>query len=344
MTLPKHASKPNYQARTNKKNLGLRSWQVKFRGYTGERVYWLQIVLRLQGTVLKSILPWMLFFSAYSFLIALLEYHELHITLPKIGSAIPNIVLSFNLTLSLLLIFRTNTAYERFWEGRKLWGSLVNTSRNLANGIWITIEDKTLENRVEKEAVLRLIVAFAIALKLHLRREAVNKEIIMLLNSSEYLIIKQAKNPPLKISFWISKYLQFQYKRDLVNAYDLNSLQKLTNDLIDILGGCERILKTPMPLIYSIYLKQLLVIYCLILPVELVSSLNWWTIPVMTLISFVLFGIEETGSELENPFSRDPNDLPLDAICITILQNVEDLIASESTNCSLLTSNNSQYL
>lgn len=339
MTPPKYAEKYHYQARTIKKNLGLRTWKVKFRNYTGERAYWIQIVSRLQGSVLKAILPWMLFFGVYSFLIALLEYHELHIPLPKISSGVPNIVLSFNLVLSLLLIFRTNTAHDRFWEGRKLWGSLVNTSRNLANGIWIVIEDTTLIERMKKEAVLRLIVAFAIALKLHLRRELIDKELVNLLHSSEYIKLKNVNNPPLEITFWISKYLQYQYKDDLVNVYQLSSLHELNNDLVNILGSCERILKTPMPLIYSIYLKQLLVVYCLILPVELVSSLNWWTIPVMTFISFVLFGIEETGSELENPFSRDPNDLPLDAICNTILQDVEDLIASNDINHPLITSN-----
>lgn len=331
MTSPKHVSKPYYQARTTKKNLSLRSWRVKFRGYTGERTHWLQIVLKLQGTVTKAIFPWILFFSTYSFLIALLEYHELHISLPKIGSGVPNIVLSFNLILSLLLVFRINTAYDRFWEGRKLWGSLVNTSRNLVNGIWVIIEDKALTNHMDKEAALRLVVAFATALKLHLRRELVNKELGTLLHPSNYLKLKDVNNPPLEITIWISKYLQLQYKYNLINIDQLIYLQQFNNNLVDILGGCERILKTPMPLIYSIYLKQLLIVYCLILPVELVSSLNWWTIPVMTLISFVLFGIEETGSELENPFSRDPNDLPLDAICTTILQDVEELIAKVPT-------------
>lgn len=328
MTPPKHADKQHYQARTFKNNLYLRSWKAKFQGYTGETTHWLEILLRLQGSIFKAILPWMLFFSLYGFLIALLEYHELHIPLPKIGTGVPNLVLSFNLILSLLLVFRINTAYDRFWEGRKLWGSLVNTSRNLTNGILIIIEDKTLAISPEKEAALRLITAFAFALKLHLRRELINQELIGLLQSSEYSKLKNVNNPPLEITFWISKYLQFQYKSNLINAYQLDSLQKLNNALVDILGGCERIVKTPMPLIYSIYLKQFLVIYCLVLPIELVGSLNWWTIPIMTFISFLLFGIEETGSELENPFSRDPNDLPLDAICSTILQNVEDLIVS----------------
>lgn len=330
MTPPNHAEKRYNQTRSLKKNQSLRSWKTKFEDYSGDKLHWLQIVLRLQGSVITTILPWILFFSGYGFLIALLDYHKLHIPLPKIGNGVPNIVLSFNLILSLLLIFRTNTAHERYWEGRKFWGSLVNTVRNLARGIWIVIEERKASDRAEKKAALRLVVAFAVAMKLHLRREPVNKELMTLISSSQYSQLKETNHPPLEIAFWIGDYLQYQYKCNLINVDQLTNSQKLVDDLVDILGGCERILKTPMPLIYSIYLKQLLVIYCLVLPIELVSGLDWWTIPVTAFISFILFGLEEIGSELENPFGNDPNDLPLDVICKTMHRNVEDLIGFTS--------------
>ncbi len=315
----------------HQKNKSLKSWTQKFYGYTDEKLHWVQVVLRLQTSIILSIIPWIFFFSAYGFLVSLLEYHEAHIPLPKIGAGVPNIVLSFNLILSLLLIFRTNTAYERFWEGRKLWGSLVNTVRNLTRGNWIVIKECSVTNRTEKEAASRLVVAFAIATKLHLRRELVNEELMPLMSSFQYVKLKNTNHPPLEIAFWLGEYLQYQHERNLLNVYQLTALQKLVDDLVDILGGCERILKTPMPLAYAIYLKQLLVVYCLILPVELVSSLNWWTAPVMAFISLILFGIEEIGSELENPFGHDPNDLPLDIMCNTMLRNVKDLVPAATT-------------
>jgi len=141
-----------------------------------------------------------------------------------------------------------------------------------------------------------------------------------------YCKLENMNHAPLEIAFWIGDYLQNQYNRSCVNIYQLASLQKLLDDMVDILGGCERILKTPMPLAYAIKLKQLLLIYFLVLPFEIVGGLGLWTGPILAFISLILLGIEEVGAEIEEPFGHDPNDLPLDLICATILRNVEDLI------------------
>jgi putative membrane protein len=110
------------------------------------------------------------------------------------------------------------------------------------------------------------------------------------------------------------------------------------NNLLEALTTCERISSTPIPLAYAIYLKRLLLIYCLSLPFQVVNTLHWWTSPVAIILSFVLLGIEEIGTEIENPFGDDANDLPLEEICTTILNNIEDLIAVNSPNKLELTS------
>jgi putative membrane protein len=133
-------------------------------------------------------------------------------------------------------------------------------------------------------------------------------------------------HPSLEIAFWIGDYLQHQHDHNCLNIYQLSNLHKFVDDLVNILGGCERILKTPMPLAYASKFKQLLLIYCLILPLELVTVMNWWTGLVMGFVSFTLFGIEQIGAEIEEAFGYDPNDLPLDVICNTMRRNVEDLI------------------
>lgn len=102
--------------------------------------------------------------------------------------------------------------------------------------------------------------------------------------------------------------------------------------MVDILGGCERILKTPLPLIYPIILRKLVLIYCLLLPLEIVPDLNWLTGLVTALVSFTLLSIEQIGAEIEEPFGHDPNDLPLPVICQTIRRNVEELIALAPSN------------
>ena len=285
-----------------------------------ERQHWFQTAFQLRGSVIPSILGRTMLCGLFGVVISVLFYLKLPVAMPTLASLIPNIV------LGLLLVFRTNTAYERFWEGRKCWGTLINTVRNLARQMLLAIAVTTPEARHEKIVVLRMLVAFSVAMKLHLRHEPINDELSALLPPAKYDILKKMHHPSLEIAFWIGDYLQQQHDRKHLNAYQLSAMHKLLDAMVDMLGACERILKTPMPLAYAIHLKQLLLLYCLSLPFQMVGSVGWWTGPVVILISFTLFGIEEIGIEIENPFGHDPNDLPLDAICATMLRNIEDLI------------------
>ncbi|MBR8837781.1 MAG: hypothetical protein DSM106950_28185 [Stigonema ocellatum SAG 48.90 = DSM 106950] len=302
------------------------SFGEKYHLYTGEKLNLFQVIFRLEKSVLPVILSSVLFYGLFGFLVSLLHHFGVPTAFPEKSGVLSGGVVSFNIGLTLLLVFRTNTAHDRFWEGRKLWGSLVNASRNLARDICIVVKEQLPEDRVEKEVTIRLIVAFAVSMKLHLRGEPVNDDLASLMSSFQYFKLKEMNHPPLEIAFWIGDYLQYQHDRNCLNIYQLTRLHKLVDELVDILGGCERILKTPLPLIYSIRLKQLVLIYCLILPFELVNDLTWWTGPVVAFVSFTLLSLEEIGSEIEEPFGKDPNDLPLDAICNTIRRNIEELI------------------
>jgi ion channel-forming bestrophin family protein len=293
---------------------------------SSNRRHWFRYALQLRGSVIPAIMPRTLVCGAFGVFISLLHYFKLPVSMPALASLIPNIV------LGLMLVFRTNTAYERFWEGRRLWGNLINTVRNLARQIWVAVLENNPQDREEKATTLRLLVAFSVATKLHLRQEIVNDELRALLSPSRFFVLKEMLNPPLEVAFWIGDYLQQQYRRDRLNIYQLNAMQELLNQMVDVLGGCERILKTPIPLAYAIHLKQLLLIYCLTLPFQAVRELVWWTGPIVALVSFTLFGIEEIGIEIENPFGRDSNDLPLDAICDTMLHNIEDLMTLTPNN------------
>jgi putative membrane protein len=285
---------------------------------------WFRHAFRLRGSVIPTILPRTLICGLFGVLISILYGRGLPVYIPVLVSLIPNVV------LGLMLVFRTNTAYERFWEGRKLWGNLINSTRNLARQIWGIIQETESGDRPEKQEALYLIAAFAVAMKLHLRGEPVNEEVAVLVSQSCYEKLQTMNNPPLEIAFWISDFLQHQFHQGHVNIYQLDGMQKLLNSLVDCLGGCERILKTPIPLAYAIHLKQLLLLYCFTLPFQLVQDLGYWTGAMVFLISFALFGIEEIGIEIENPFGCDDNDLPLNAICNTIKANINDLMTLES--------------
>jgi putative membrane protein len=170
-------------------------------------------------------------------------------------------------------------------------------------------------------------VAFAVTTKRHLRSETMAcAELVPLMPEHWCDRLTTMNNPPLEVAFWIGDYLQLQYDRDRITAYQLAAMFKLLDTMVDVLGACERILKTPIPLAYSIHLKQLLLIYCLGLSFQMVDEFRWWTAVVVGLVSFTVFGIEEIGIEIENPFGYDRNDLPLDQICQTMAVNIEDLI------------------
>jgi ion channel-forming bestrophin family protein len=287
-------------------------------GVFGSR--WFRVAFKVKGSVIPAVMPKVLLCGGFGVLISVLSARGLALAWPILGNVIPSIM------LGLLLVFRTNTAYDRFWEGRKAWGALVNTVRNLTRRIWVFVDETKSSDRTHKQAVLRLIAAFAVAMKLHLRGEPVSQELLSLVDERYRTALAEAPHPCLKIAFWIEDYLQQQYQQQRVDLYQVTTMNALLDGMVDSLGACERILKTPMPMAYAIHLKQLLLIYCLLLPFQLVGEIGFWTGAIVGLVSFTLFGIEEIGIEIENPFGRDHNDLPLDDICNTMVRNMEHLI------------------
>lgn len=291
----------------------------------------LGLALQLKGSVISSIYRQVLYLGLFGLFISILYYFKLPVSQPILGTIIPSIV------LGLLLVFRTNTAYERFWEGRKLWGSLVNDTRNMAWQIAVMIEESDPDDRNRKVEAIRLLPTFLVACKLHLRSVAVGEELEARVTREQFLILKKSHNPPLQIATWIGDYIQTQYKRgdNFLHFNHVPFLQGNVKGFIDYLGGCERILRTPLPLAYVIHLRQLVLIYCLLLPFPLVKDLGWGTGFFVALISFTLLGIEEIGVEIENPFGYDINDLPLDTICNNMSNEIEgyiELNLSSQTN------------
>ena len=303
----------------------------KYRLYRGEKLSGFQLLLKIGMPVFSEIKYWVLFFSIYGTVISLLYMRwQLPLLIPEDSVAFNTGLVVFNLGLSALLAFRTNTSHQRFWEARTLWGQLVNVSRNLARDICIMVQIESTKNRKEQENILLLIAAFAIALKLHLRAEPVNNELVSLMSKTQYSKLKYCvKHPPLQIARWIGNYLQSQYKHNRLNVYQVNDLHGLVDIMVNILGGCERILKTPQPIIYSFMLHKLVIVYCLLVPLIIVNDCHGFTSSIITFASIVLLGFEQIGLQLEQPFANNnPNTLPLDLICNTILSNIEELIES----------------
>jgi ion channel-forming bestrophin family protein len=288
-----------------------------------DRSNWFKIALKVKGSVIPTIVSRVFWCGMFGLFVSILSELKVPVGAKSLAGVVPSIV------LGLLLVFRTNTAYERFWEGRKAWGTIVNNIRNLSRSIWVAIAETEPMHRREKEQILYLLMAFAIATKLHLRSQSIDDRLSKIISPLQLIKLQTINNPPLEIVFWIGDYLQSKHEQGQISLYQMIDMQNILNSLVDMLGACERILRTPMPMAYAIHLKQLLLLYCLLLPFQVVDELQWWTAPAVALVSFTLFGIEAIGVEIENPFGTDPNDLPLDAICDTIQRNIDDLISIE---------------
>ena len=225
------------------------------------------------------------------------------------------------IVLGLLLVFRTNSAYDRWWEGRTQLGALVNTTRNLA------IKVKTYayaKNPDLSSETLHLIYAFAYSLKEHLRDEdysAIIEEI-----PSQYLNeFQKFDHKPNFILGKIAKNLHQFFQDGIITGEQLIILEKEANTLINVLGACERIRNTPIPMAYALHLKRVLLIYALTLPFGFVGQLHWLAIPVVLIVFYTMVGIELIGEEIEDPFGLDENDLPVDELCVKIKANILEI-------------------
>lgn len=227
--------------------------------------------------------------------------------------------------LGLLLVFRTNASYDRFWEGRKLWGGIVNTTRNLARASSVLMAREPA--RVDR--LVRWTIAFAWASMHHLRgrRELGNGK--ALLPQEDAARIEAAQHVPLHVAAEITCALRDAREQGLMDANQLVYLDQNVQQLIDLIGGCERIRNTPLPFAYVVHLRRALMAYCLTLPFALLPSFGWGTFFATVAIAYTMFGIEEIGVEIEDPFGVDDNDLPLERICQTIDGNLRALLPSD---------------
>ncbi len=286
---------------------------------------WLKLLLTLKGSVIPQVWLRVVVSMIFALIITIIYQNGLTwIHQPTLVSLIPSVV------LGLLLVFRTNTSYDRFWEGRKVIGGIIISCRSLSRQIWVNIPEKTLAYTEKKKAVILLLAGFLIGTKLHLRNENVDKKLQSIISENQYLELKEVNHIPLRIAKWIGDYFRQAYDLNYIDSIQLSTYNQILDSMVKDETACERILNTPIPLAYAIHIKHLLLFYCFALPFQMVAQLSWMTIPAVGVISFALLGIEAIGLEIENPFGYDPNDLPLDKMCDRLLLDLEELLTSDS--------------
>lgn len=279
---------------------------------------WIVFIFRFhESDTFRRLIPMMIFIGLYAGGIAYLELEFWQLSDKSHVKNIPLMHTTVGFVLSLLLAYRTNTAYERWWEGRKTFGALVNNSRNLALKLSAYLSEESDRNFFRKA-----IPTYASVLSKHLS----NEEVGQMLFEGLALQINQhnhAPNQVAKILFQKANELYTSGKITGDQFYIINDeLQSFTG----ICGICERIKNTPIPYSYSAFIKKFIFFYVMTLPFGYVFSLGYYVIPVVVFIFYVLASLELIAEEIEDPFGNDDNDLPTKKIAANIKKHVEELL------------------
>lgn len=282
-------------------------------GPSDRRVFWRHI-WAVSGSVSLRVLPRVVVFSAWAMLVAIEQPLVGHT-----GLEVGPVELAGG-ALVLLMVLRTNAGYDRWWEGRKLWGGIVNQSRNFAIS---TLSYTPSSDPSFRDRVTRWAAVFPHIAKRSLRDERDLPEVAALIGHEAADRIARAEHMPSAVAMKMASLL-----REGVDAHGLSPFAFLQCDkeratLIDHIGACERILNTPLPLVYAIKLRRFVALYLMILPFALVDRVGWLSPFLVALVAYPVLGIDQIAVELENPFSKDNmSHLPLDTICKAIEGNV----------------------
>jgi putative membrane protein len=279
---------------------------------------WITFIFRFhKSDTFRTLTPMMILIAVYSGLIAYLEIEFWQLSE---NSHVKNLTImhtTVGFVLSLLLAYRTNTAYDRWWEGRKLWGSLVNNSRNLAIKLSAIVND-------EKDITYfrKLIPAYSSVLANHL----MNEETSLTLFEGMDLDIDHHKHKPNQIAGLLFKKANTLYLSGKISGDQFIIINAELQSFADVCGACERIKNTPIPFSYNAFIKKFIFFFIMTLPFGFVFSLGYFVIPVVVFIFYVLASLELIAEEIEDPFGNDTNDLPLLKIASNIKKHVEEIL------------------
>ena len=259
--------------------------------------------------------------GAFTALVGWLEVMYFHLGKESFVSNLPVMHSLLGFAISMLLVFRTNTAYDRWWEGRKLWGQLVNTSRNLA----VKIGAYVPEDNTTRSFYARLIPLFAHELRQHLQLEKTRLE----LDSQPHPEIPgfdRSKHVPNQVLQLMTERTYRLHRDGSITGEQLLTLDKELVQFLEIAGACERIKNTPIPYSYSSFIKKFIVIYVGTLPFGFAFTLGYLATPVVMFIFYVLASLELIAESIEDPFGKDENDLPMERLSTMIKGNVEEIL------------------
>jgi putative membrane protein len=272
---------------------------------------WFSLIFKFhKSDTFRVLLPSMIILGLFCALVAYVELEIYHLKYKS--TTVIHSLLGF--VISLLLVFRTNTAYDRWWEGRRQWGSLLNAARNLSMKLNAFLPD---ESPYREKAGL-LITNYGVALKAHLRGMKAGE------------VAPGHVHQPNHIAAELYVLINNIYKEGLISGEQLLALSSEVQAFTDICGACERIRNTPIPYAYSLFVKKFIFVYIITMPFSFVTDFSYYIIPIVVFVFYVLASLELIAEEIEDPFGRDTNDLPTDQIAENMKISTREILYRKS--------------
>lgn len=288
-----------------------------------KKEHWFKMLFVWHGSVLPGLLPRLFLLFILSLGVVYLRGVIFSFKIPLN----PAPLTLFGFVLALFLGFKNNASYDRFWEGRKLWGALLNTSRSL------TRQALTLKNRKESSVsvpeFIKLLGAFIFALKHQLRGTDAHEDLKERLNEDQLKIVSAAKYKPAVIMRLLAEWVQKAKEEGSIDTIQQARFDENFDKLSDIVGGCERIVSTPLPYSYRVLLHRTVYIYCFLLPFGLVDSLRWFTPLIVVFVAYTFVAFEAIADEIEEPFGTEANDLALNSMSVMIDETIHEMAGEE---------------
>ncbi len=286
---------------------------------------WFTFIFRFhKADTFRQLFPLIIAVCIYSTLISYLELEYWKLSDKSYVRNLPIMHSLLGFAISMLLVFRTNTAYDRWWEGRKLWGNLVNNSRNLALKLHAILPK---EEQAHCTFFRETIPAFALALHNHLHKEETRIELFEDTDGKNmFRQLNKEKHIPNQLASLLYQHISQLHKDNVITGEQLLYLNHELQSFTDICGACERIKNTPIPFSYSIFIKKFIFFYIMTLPFGYVFQLGYYVIPVVAFVLYVLASLELIAEEIEDPFSGDPNDVPTMQIAENLQKNIADIL------------------
>lgn len=279
---------------------------------------WITLIFSIhKSDTLRILWKELIYMGVLTLLVAFVEIHYFPkaVFLEKLTTVYSLI----GFVISLLLVFRTNTAYDRWWEGRRKWGELVNDTRNYSIKL-----NSILTSQENKDYFSRMISNFVFAVKEHLRAGVIWDELN--LTEQEIIFLKTKNHVPLAIASLMYDKMHELKINGVITEAEFLALDKNINAFMDSCGACERIRNTPIPFSYSLFLKKFIFVYVITMPLAFVTSFSYFSAFIATFVFYVLVSMEVLAEEIEDPFGVDDNDLPTDTLATNIKGAVKETL------------------